>query len=70
MTEERKLDNAVYNSETQKYDAYLKPCAISLGAPVITTTGTVAWKNRSVNKQNHKIQTRLKEIKLANVNAK
>jgi hypothetical protein len=71
MTEENKLDNVVYNTETQKYDAYLKPCAISLGAPVITTTViTVAWKNRSVNKLNHKIQTRFKEIILANVNAK
>ena len=63
MTEDKKPDNVVYNTETQKYDAYLKPYATSLGAPVITTTDTIAWKNRSANKLNHKVQTRFKEIK-------
>lgn len=63
MTDEKKPDNVVYNTETQKYDAYLKPYATSVGAPVITTTDSVAWKNRSVNKLNNKIHTRFKEIK-------
>ena len=63
MTEEKKPDNVVYNTETKKYDAYLKPYATSVGAPVITTTDTIAWKNRSINKLNHKVQTRFKEIK-------
>lgn len=63
MTEDKKPDNVVYNTETQKYDAYLKPYATNVSAPVITTTDTIAWKNRSVNKLNHKVQTRFKEIK-------
>ena len=63
MTKEKKPDNVVYNAETQKYDAYLKPYATNVGAPVITTTDTVAWKKRSINKLNHKVQTRFKEIK-------
>ncbi len=64
MTKKKKKpDNVVYNTETQKYDAYLKPYATSVGAPVIKTTDTIAWKNRSVNKLNHKVQTRFKEIK-------
>ena len=63
MTDEKKPDNVVFNTDTQKYDAYLKPYAISVGAPVITTTDTVAWKNRSVNKLINKVQTRFKEIK-------
>jgi hypothetical protein len=63
MTEEKKPDNVVYNTETQKYDAYLKPYATGVGSPVITTTDTVAWKNRSINKLNHKVKTRFKEIK-------
>lgn len=63
MTEKKKPDNIVYNADNQKYDAYLKPYATSVGAPVITTTDSVAWKNRSVNKLNHKVQTRFKEIK-------
>lgn len=63
MSTAKKPDNVVYNTETQKYDAYLKPYATNIGAPVITTTDTVAWKNRSINKLNHKVQTRFKEIK-------
>jgi len=63
MTKEKKPDNVVYNAETQKYDAYLKPYATNVGAPVITTTDTVAWKKRSINKLNHKVQTKFKEIK-------
>ncbi|WP_297805241.1 DUF2452 domain-containing protein [uncultured Polaribacter sp.] len=63
MVKEKKPDNVVFNTETQKYDAYLKPYATSVGAPVITATDTIAWKNRSINKLNHKVQTRFKEIK-------
>ena len=63
MVKEKKPDNVVFNTETQKYDAYLKPYATSVGAPVITTADTIAWKNRSINKLNHKVKTRFKEIK-------
>ncbi len=63
MVKEKKPDNVVFNTETQKYDAYLKPYATSVGAPVITATDTIAWKNRSINKLNHKVKTRFKEIK-------
>tara|TARA_B110001454_G_scaffold130748_1_gene121842 strand:+ start:256 stop:660 length:405 start_codon:yes stop_codon:yes gene_type:complete len=63
MAKEKKPDNVVFNTETQKYDAYLKPYATSVGAPVITATDTIAWKNRSISKLNHKVQTRFKEIK-------
>jgi hypothetical protein len=63
MVKEKKPDNVVFNTETQIYDAYLKPYATSVGAPVITATDTIAWKNRSINKLNHKVQTRFKEIK-------
>lgn len=63
MTKEKKPDNVVYNTETNKYDASLKPYATNVGAPVITATDTVAWKNRSINKLNHKVKTRFKEIK-------
>ena len=63
MVKEKKPDNVVFNTETQKYDAYLKPYATSVGAPVITATDTIARKNRSINKLNHKVKTRFKEIK-------
>ena len=63
MKKEKKPDNVVFNTETQKYDAALKPYATSVGAPVITTTDSVAWKNRSIAKVNHKLEARYMELK-------
>ena len=63
MTEEKKPDNVVFNTETQKYDASLKPYASSVGAPVITPTDTIVWKNRSINKINHKVEAKYLELK-------
>ncbi len=63
MSEEKKPDNVVFNTETQTYDSALRSYATNVGAPVITSTDTVAWKNRSINKINHKIQARYLELK-------
>lgn len=63
MDTTKKPDNVVFDVTTQKYDAALKPYATNVGAPVIKTTDTIAWKNRSINKLNHKVQTRFQEIK-------
>lgn len=63
MTSSKKPDNVVFNSETQKYDAAIKPYATSLGAPVIIPTDTLAWKNRSINKINHKVTAKFLELK-------
>jgi len=60
--ENKKPDNVVFNTETQKYDAALKPYATSISAPVITTTDTIAWKNRSINKVNHKVAAKYLEL--------
>lgn len=59
----KKPDNVVFNTEKQTYDAALKPYPTNVGAPVITTTDTVAWKNRSINKINHKVKTKYQELK-------
>ncbi len=59
----KKPDNVVFNSKTQQYDAALKPYATNIGAPSITTTDTLAWKNRSIANVNHKVQTRFLELK-------
>lgn len=59
----KKPDNVVFNTDTQKYDAALKPYATNVGAPKITTTDTIAWKNRSIHKFNHKLQAKYQEIK-------
>ena len=63
MKKDKKPDNVVFNTTTQKYDAALKPYATNVGAPVITTTDTIAWKNRSINKINHKVAAKYLELK-------
>ena len=63
MAGDKKPDNVVFNAKTQKYDAALKSYATSVGAPVITTTDTVDWKNRSIRKVNQKVQTKYLELK-------
>lgn len=63
MGNKKKPDNVVFDSETQQYDAGLKPYATNVGAPFIKTTDTIAWKKRSINKLNHQVQTRYQEIK-------
>lgn len=63
MTEEKKPDNVVFNTENQRYDAALKPYATSVGSPVITITDTTGWKNRSIHKVNHKIGAKYLELK-------
>ncbi len=65
MTEEKKPDNVVFNAETQQYDAAIKPYATAVGAPVITTTDTIAWKNRSISNVNHKVRAKYLELKAA-----
>ena len=63
MADSKKPDNVVFNTETQKYDAALKPYATNVGAPVINTSDSVAWKNRSINKVNQKIAAKYLELK-------
>lgn len=63
MSEDKKPDQVVFNEETQKYDAALKPYATNVGAPAIQVTNNSAWKNRNVHKANQKIQAKYIELK-------
>lgn len=63
MAEKKRPDNVVFNEETQKYDAAIKPYGTNVGAPAIISTDTTAWKNRSISKVNHKIQAKYLELK-------
>ncbi|WP_411895257.1 DUF2452 domain-containing protein [Winogradskyella sp. A2] len=65
MKKEKKPDQVVYNTETQRYEAHLKPYATDLVAPVITSTDSIAWKNRNINKVNRHIQAKYNELKSA-----
>ncbi len=61
--EKERPDSVVFNEKEGKYDAALKPYGTNVGAPSITTTDTSAWKNRSINKLNHRVQTKFQELK-------
>ncbi len=63
MPEKKRPDNVVFNEETKKYDAAIKPYGTNVGAPAIISTDTTAWKNRSISKVNHKIQAKYLELK-------
>ncbi len=65
MSSKKKPDQVVYNTETKRYDAALKPYATNVSAPVIKTTDAIAWKNRNINKVNKQVQTRYNELKVA-----
>lgn len=62
MKKDKKPDNVVFNPETQKYDAAIKPYGTSVGAPKISSTDNVSWKNRSITKINHKVEAKYLEL--------
>lgn len=59
----KKPDILVFNTETQKYNAALRPYPNFGVASIILPTGTISWKNRSVNKINYKVKARYLELK-------
>ncbi len=63
MTNKKKPDQVVFNTETNRYDAALKPYGTDLGAPAIITTDSIAWKNRNINKVNNHLSAKFKALK-------
>ncbi|NQY05332.1 MAG: DUF2452 domain-containing protein [Flavobacteriaceae bacterium] len=60
---EKKPDNIVYNEESEKYDAFLKPYGTNLAAPVIHSIDTVAWKNNNIQTANKLFNAEYEELK-------
>ncbi|WP_452223552.1 DUF2452 domain-containing protein [Lacinutrix chionoecetis] len=65
MSDSKKPDNIVFNEETQRYDAALKPYATNVGAPAIKVSENISWKNRNVNKANKQLKAKYLELKAA-----
>lgn len=63
MSEEKKPDQVVFNPNTQRYDAALKPYATNVGAPAIQVTDNSSWKTRNINKANKQIKAKYLELK-------
>lgn len=58
-----KPDQVVFNEETQRYDAFLKPYTTNVGAPAIVLNDTVSWKQSNAKKANTQLKSRFEEIK-------
>ncbi|WP_400080246.1 DUF2452 domain-containing protein [Winogradskyella sp. R77965] len=63
MTKSKKPDQIVYNEDTERYDASLKPYATNVGAPAIQVTDNSTWKSRNIDKANKQIRTKYLELK-------
>ena len=63
MSDNKKPDSIVFNEETQRYDAALKPYGTNIGAPAIQVTDNSTWKTRNINKANKQIKAKYLELK-------
>lgn len=63
MAKEKKPDQVVFDDNTERYDASLKPYATNVGAPSIEVIDTSSWKDRNVNKANKHIHAKYMELK-------
>jgi Protein of unknown function (DUF2452) len=61
--EQKKPDQVVFNEESGRYDAALKPYATNLGAPAIKIDDLTTWKNTNVHKVNHHFKTKFDALK-------
>ncbi|MFD2566718.1 DUF2452 domain-containing protein [Pseudotenacibaculum haliotis] len=61
----KKPDLVVYNEETEKYDASLKPYGTNASAPAIKPTDTATWRNDGVDRVNKQLKSKFDEIKKA-----
>lgn len=61
----KKPDIVVYNEESETYDAFLKPFASNLGAPQISVTDSLSWKQNQMHAVNKQLKAKYEELKLA-----
>jgi len=63
MTVNKHPDNVVFNIENNTYDAYLKEYPTHIGAPIIETVDTVAWKNKNLQLVNSEFKAQFDHLK-------
>lgn len=61
----KKPDIVVYNEEEETYDAFLKPFASNLGAPQITVSDSLSWKQSQMHAVNKQLKAKYEELKSA-----
>jgi hypothetical protein len=61
--EDKKPDLVVFNEETQRYDAALKPYGTSASSPVIKPTNTATWTADGVRRTNKILKGKFDEVR-------
>ncbi len=61
--DKKKPDLVVFNEESQKYDAALKPYGTSASSPVIKPLHTASWKNDGIQRVNKQLKSKFDEVK-------
>lgn len=59
----KRPDNVVFNIDNNSYDASLREYPTSVGAPVIETIDTVAWKNKNLQSVNSQFKAKYDQLK-------
>ena len=59
----KRPDNVVFNTESNSYDASLREYPTNVGAPVIETIDTVAWKNKNLQSVNSQFKAEYDQLK-------
>lgn len=62
MKNKRKYPDQVVYNEEQGFNANILPYATNVGAPVIRQENISFWKQGGVNKVNHQLKTKFKEL--------
>jgi len=62
MKKEKKPDLVVFNEDTEKYDAALKPYGTSASSPVIKPLNTATWRNDGVQRANKQFKSKFEEL--------
>ena len=63
MKKEKKPDLVVFNEDTEKYDAALKPYGTSASSPVIKPLNTATWRNDGVQRANKQFKSKFEEVR-------
>ena len=63
MKKEKKPDSVVFDEDSQKYDASLKPYGTTASSPVIKPLNTSTWRNDGIKRVNEKIKSKFDELK-------
>lgn len=63
MSDAKKPDSVVYNEDTGRYDAFLRPYATERSAPKIVPLEMNSWKRKGAHRVNETLSAEFEEIR-------